>query len=122
MKLKILPGTFDYYAFDTPVPPELLGSPEPAFVCQVPGDYSFMVTAGTRVAGFTEVEPNWYGFSIEGQLLFTEVGIAASITSALGDAGISVLVMSGYRTDYFFVKDITGARSCLIDAGHQFLT
>ncbi len=80
-----------------------------------------MVESGSEVNGFEEVETGWRCISIKGQLLFNEVGIAAAITGSLGAANISVLVMSGYKTDYFFVQadKMVDAISCLERAGHE---
>jgi hypothetical protein len=57
-------------------------------------------------------------------MAFSETGVAAAVSSSLAAAGVSVLVMSGYKTDYFFVKSelLDSGVSCLRQSGHQVAT
>ncbi len=69
-----------------------------------------------------EVESGWRGFRIAGELDFHLLGILASLTAPLAQAGISVFVISTFSTDYVFVKaDKLGeAVSALQDCGFEF--
>ena len=49
-------------------------------------------------------EPSWRAFRVAGTLDFGLIGIIASITSVLAEAGISVFVISTYDTDYVLLK------------------
>jgi uncharacterized protein len=49
-------------------------------------------------------EAGWSAFRIEGKLEFSEVGILASILDPLAAAGISVLSISTFDTDYILVR------------------
>ncbi|MCH7743160.1 MAG: ACT domain-containing protein [Proteobacteria bacterium] len=135
MKLQVLSATFDYYSFSSL---QKLRQQQPAkkfFICSVPDDYSLLVEvpqivedpalaemeSGDEITDFEEVETGWRCIFIKDQLPFNEIGIAAEITGSLAAAAISVLVMSGYRTDYFFIKadSLARAMSCLREAGHE---
>jgi hypothetical protein len=49
-------------------------------------------------------ELDWRCFKLEGPIPFTTVGVLASLVKPLADAGISVLAISTYDTDYVLVK------------------
>lgn len=49
-------------------------------------------------------EAGWSAFRIEGKLEFSSVGILASILNPLAAAGISVLSISTFDTDYILVR------------------
>jgi hypothetical protein len=68
-------------------------------------------------ADLTEV--GWSGLQVVGPLDFGETGILNDITSILADAGISIVALSTFDTDYFLVKtDRLGAsKKALRDAG-----
>lgn len=72
------------------------------------------------------VEGGWRAMKVEGTegtLDFSMIGVLASISAPLADAGIPVFVVSTYETDYIFVKEETfeRAKSVLSDAGHEFV-
>ena len=122
--LEVLPGRFSYYAFQSLASLKEQNFGNDAFICSIPGDYSLMIMEGTEVSGFEAVETGWRCMTIPGQMAFSETGVAAAITSSLAAAGISVLVMSGYKTDYFFVKSesLDSGVRCLRQAGHEVST
>lgn len=94
------------------------------FVCSVPGDYSLMAPANHSVRDFEESESDWRCLAIVGQMAFSITGVAAEITARLAESDISVLVMSGYKTDYFFVKSegLALAIEALTSVGHEVIT
>jgi uncharacterized protein len=49
-------------------------------------------------------EAGWRGFKVDGKLEFSAVGILASILNPLAAAGISVLSISTFDTDYILVR------------------
>jgi hypothetical protein len=63
----------------------------------------------------------WRPVKVEGPLELTLSGLLASLISPLGQAGISVLAIATYDTDYFLVKEThcEQAASILRDLGHQ---
>jgi hypothetical protein len=50
-------------------------------------------------------ERGWVCFKVLGPIPFETVGVAAAISSALADAGISVLIVGTFDTDYVLVKE-----------------
>ena len=50
------------------------------------------------------MENGWRGLKLEGPFPFDAVGILAGILTPLAEAGISILAVSTYDTDYVFVK------------------
>jgi len=122
MHLITLPSRYTYFSFNDG---ESLRSQvsKGQFVCDIPGDYSLMALESEAVSGEHESARDWRCISIVGQMSFNEIGIAAEITRVLADDEISVLVMSGFKTDYFFVQDavLAKAQMALADAGHEFI-
>ena len=123
MKLQVLPEIFDYYSFGSLQTLQQQRPEKIFFICSVPNDYSLLVEVGNEIKDFEEVETGWRCICAEGQLLFNEIGVAAEITGSLANAAISVLVISGYKTDYFFINSDSLERgiSCLQEAGHEFV-
>lgn len=68
-----------------------------------------------------DVEGNWVGIYIDGQLDFALVGILARLTTVLAEAGMGVLAMSTFDTDYVFIPGdrIDDARMALAAAGYK---
>jgi len=64
-------------------------------------------------------ERGWRCLAVDGPIAFETVGVAASITSALAQAGISVFFVSTFDTDYVLIKDESFARACdVLGIGH----
>lgn len=55
-------------------------------------------------AELEHVERGWAGWFVAGQLDFGMVGVMARLSGALAEAGISLLAISTYDTDWVFVK------------------
>ena len=123
MKLQVLPEIFDYYSFGSLQTLQQQRPDKKFFICSVPDDYSLLVEAGNEITDFEEVETGWRCICVKGQLLFNETGVAAEITGCLASAAVSVLVMGGYKTDYFFIQvdSLEPGISCLQEAGHEFV-
>ena len=51
------------------------------------------------------VEGGWRGLRVAGPLDFALTGIAAALTAPLAEAGISVLPVATFDTDYLFVRE-----------------
>jgi hypothetical protein len=66
-------------------------------------------------------ERGWCCLKVEGPLDFGQVGVLASLSTPLGQAKISIFVVSTYLTDYLFVKeqDSAAAVQALVRAGHK---
>ena len=86
---------------------------ELSIVCQAEG-----------VPSNVTAEPGWRAFKIQGPLVFSEVGVLASIANPLADMAISIFAISTFETDYILVKlaDLDKAVTGLLTAGHTVLT
>ncbi len=51
-----------------------------------------------------ECQAGWRAFKVEGKLEFSAVGILAAILDPLAQAGISILSISTFDTDYVLVR------------------
>ncbi|MEJ2429227.1 MAG: ACT domain-containing protein [Deltaproteobacteria bacterium] len=69
-----------------------------------------------------QCEKGWRCILVSGPLDFSLTGILASLTNSLAEAGISVLAISTFDTDYFLVKadNLKRAVLKLEEAGHRF--
>lgn len=65
-------------------------------------------------------DQGWRCLKVEGPFDFSATGVVASFTRPLSAAGIAILVISTYDTDYLMVreKDLEGAIQVLSDEGH----
>ena len=69
-------------------------------------------------------EGGWRALQLEGPLEFSEVGVLASVTAPLAEAGVSVFAVSTFDTDYVLVKEgqLGTATTALREAGHEVVT
>ncbi|MHC1782713.1 MAG: ACT domain-containing protein [Anaerolineaceae bacterium] len=67
-------------------------------------------------------EMGWRVLKLEGPFEFTEIGILEKILEPLARAGISILAVSTFETDYVLVKtdQLSAARESLVAAGFVF--
>lgn len=65
-------------------------------------------------------ERGWRCLRVAGALPFNAVGILASLTGALAEAGMSLFAVSTFDTDYLLVKaeDLVSACEALRNAEH----
>jgi hypothetical protein len=68
-------------------------------------------------------EEDYRCFKVKGPLEFALTGILDSLTTPLAQAGVSVLAVSTFDTDYLLVKEDTlkSAVGALKSAGHQVI-
>jgi hypothetical protein len=69
-------------------------------------------------------EIGFRGLRVASEVSFTEVGVIASLTQPLQDAGVSVMVVSTFNTEYLFFReeDLAKVTNVLQDAGHEFIS
>jgi len=69
----------------------------------------------------TPSQPGWRALKIEGPFEFDEIGVLASMTAPLAEAGISLLTISTFDTDYIFIQAENYQRAIhvLSAAGHE---
>ena len=76
------------------------------------------------IPGDVKCEPGWRAIKLEGPFDFSLIGIMLSAAAPLAEAGISILSISTFDTDYILVKEahIAGAIKALAGAGHVVRT
>ena len=72
----------------------------------------------------TVCERNWRCLRVAGAMPFAVVGVLASLTAPLAEAGIGLFAVSTFDTDYLLVKenDFTAAVNALRQYGHTVTT
>jgi hypothetical protein len=66
----------------------------------------------------------WAWLEVEGPLAFTMVGVLATLTLPLAEAGVSVFPIATYNTDHLLIRtrEEQLAYDTLTDAGHEIVT
>jgi hypothetical protein len=66
-------------------------------------------------------EPDWRCLRVAGTMPFTLVGVLASLTTPIAQAGVGVFAFSTYDTDYLLVKagELHKAVAALRAGGHE---
>ena len=74
-----------------------------------------------KVPANITAEPGWRAFKVRGPLVFSEVGVLASLANPLAEVDISIFAISTFETDYILVKenDLDQAVTALQEAGHS---
>jgi uncharacterized protein len=122
-ELSILPGRFAVSRLgpDDPIP---AWTTQGAFysVARTCDELSIVVEE-FRVPAGTQSQGGWRVLKVHGPFVLSEVGVLASLTAPLADAGISVFVVSTFDTDYLLVTQerLTSAIAALDRAGHSIL-
>ncbi len=85
------------------------------------GEMSLICAAGAVPDGTAKAERGWRALVVTTPMDFSVTGVAAALTAPLAEAGVSVLPVATYDTDYFLVKDecLADAIEALLAAGHQ---
>ena len=79
-----------------------------------------IICPAERVPLEVRAERDWRVLKLVGPFPFTAVGVLASLATPLAEAGISLLSIATYDTDYFLVKvdALDDAVAVLVAAGH----
>ncbi len=89
---------------DAAIPSWLSFSAEPLVsVTRTAHELSIICPAGS-VPEAVHCEPGWRAFTVEGKLEFSAVGVLSAILNPLAKAGISILSISTFDTDYVLVR------------------
>jgi hypothetical protein len=92
---------------DAATPSWLSSSPEPLVsVTRTTHELSIICPSGA-VPSMVRCEAGWRAFTVEGELEFSAVGVLAAILNPLAEAGISILSLSSFETDYVLVRNAT---------------
>ena len=123
MNFSVLPGEYAIYRLDPhSAIPESAVAADIFHIFKSDEELSILVPQTVEPCS-DNVEPGWSGIQVSGPLDFDAVGIMAEISGILADAGISLLAISTFDTDYIFVKSESFAHSIekLRAAGHTLL-
>jgi len=87
------------------------------------GELSLICASGAVPADAAKVERGWRALVVTTAMDFSVTGVAAALTAPLAEAGVSVLPVATYDTDYFLVKGerLADAIEALLAAGHQVI-
>ena len=88
-------------------------------ITRTPDELS-VVCRQEAVPGHINCTRDWRCLRVAGTVPFSAVGVLASLTAPLADAGISVFAISTFDTDYLLVKeqDLATAVDVLRGQGH----
>jgi predicted metal-dependent HD superfamily phosphohydrolase len=122
VQLTLLPvdGTFAVcrLAGAAPIPPWATASPFLS-ITRTANELSVVCRQDAVPEGVV-CERGWHCVRVAGTMPFTVVGVLASLTAPLADAGVSVFAVSTFDTDYLLVKsdDLARAVDALRRHGH----
>ena len=118
--LEVVPGTYAVCQLDADagVPDWISGAV--TSVTRTPAELS-IICSEESVPGDVRNESGWKCLRVVGPLEFSMVGVIASLTGVLADAGLSVFVVSTFDTDCLLVKQahLETAVKSLTSAGHS---
>lgn len=122
LPLELLPDTFAICRLPAKAALPAWASAPGSFltVSRTPDELSITVVQ-SAVPAAIRCERDYRAVRVRGTLSPNLVGILVSIAEPLADAGLSILAISTYDTDYVFVKtrDLAAALQALQKAGHQ---
>jgi hypothetical protein len=103
---------------DAPIPP--WASTGPLFSITRTADELSIVSRQDAVPDAIQCERDWRCLRVAGTISLSVVGVLASLTAPLAEAGISVFAISTFDTDYLLVNenDLAAAVHALRRHGH----
>jgi len=120
MRIGILPQRYAVCRLDSHEPiPDWADGDGFVSITRTPAELS-IVCPESRVPDGVRAERGYRCLGVEGPLPFELTGVAASLTAPLAAAGISLLLIATYDTDYLLVREelLDRAIDALRDAGH----
>ncbi len=122
LTLSILPGLFAVCRLPSGAPLPSSASTDPFMsITRTRNELSIVCRQSDAPAG-GETEAGWRCLKVEGPFpLDGTIGVLAALATPLANAGISVLAIGTYDTDYLLLKDthLPHAARVLTQAGHQ---
>lgn len=118
--ITILPNEFTIHQFEAtePIPQKIFDS---KYYWIGKTDEELSVVCDSKIKlNSSKSDGNWSILKLVGQFDFSVVGILADITHALSEAGISIVALSTYDTDYIMVKTakVEQAKKVLTEVGY----
>jgi hypothetical protein len=102
--------------------PSILSKGEMCFISRTDEELS-IVCPDFMAPNNVQQELGWRCLKVEGMMKLQEVGVLASITQPLSEAGVPIFAVSTFDTDYVFVMDehLVNVVHVLQQAGHEFV-
>ncbi len=118
--LRLLPGRYGVCRLPAATPIPAWAKGEFVSVTVTGDEVSVMCPESSIPSGLT-TDLGWRVLKVMGPFPFSTVGIMASLTAPLAAAGISLLAVATYDTDYVLVKadKLDAALAALTQAGHR---
>jgi uncharacterized protein len=115
VELDVLPGVFAVCRLDPGA-----DTPREFWSVTRTADELSVICAEEAIPEGARAERGWRALRVAGPLDFVLTGVAAALTTPLAAAGISVLPVATFDTDYLFVREesLASALSALTAAGH----
>ena len=116
LELDVLPGVFAVCRLDPAA-----ATPARFWSVTRTADELSVICAEDAIPDGAVAERGWRGLRVAGPLDFALTGVAAALTAPLAAAGVSVLPVATFDTDYLFVREASLARAlaALAAAGHS---
>ncbi len=104
---------------ETPAP-EWARSGEFTTISRTPEELS-VVCAERAVPDAVRCERGWSCLQVQGPLEFGQIGVLAALTRPLAEAGVAIIAISTFDTDYLLVRAADAARAerAMRAAGHE---
>jgi hypothetical protein len=121
LTLVVLPGTFAVCRLGAGAAPPDWASAGSFFSATRTADELSVVCPEGVVPEGTRCERGWRCLRVAGTLDFSLVGVLASLTAPLAEAGVGVFAVSTFDTDYLLVRgaDLGRSAEALRAAGHS---
>ena len=105
---------------DGAIPAWVDGAGDFVSITRTPDELSIVAASDAIPADLPQEGP-WRAFKVQGPLVMTLIGVVAAIADPLRDAGIAILAISSFDTDYVLVHepDFGVAVTTLTAAGHE---
>ncbi|HNC25041.1 MAG TPA: ACT domain-containing protein [Opitutaceae bacterium] len=118
--LRLLPGNYGVCRLPAGSSLPVWATGEFVSITVTGDEVSVMCPESSIPPGFT-TDLGWRVLKVMGPFPFSTVGIMASLTAPLAAAGISLLAVATYDTDYVLVKadKLDAALAALTQAGHR---
>lgn len=103
---------------DTPIP--AWASSGTLFSVTRTADELSVVCQQNLVPDGVQCERGWRCVRVAGTMDFSMIGVVASFSTPLAEAGVGIFVISTFDTDYLLVKDVVFSKAvvALQEAGH----
>jgi len=120
LTLIVVDGVFAVYRLEPGAPIPVWSTADDFFSITRTADELSVVCRQDAVPDGINCERGWRCLRVAGTIPFSVVGVLASLTAPLADAGISVFALSTFDTDYLLVKakDLERAVDVLRRRGH----